>query len=530
MPKVPDSPRSLRMPHEFWLPHQQESTQVIVDAEETYTGLTKPTASGKSAVIVGTALTENRTVVVLTRSKQLQAQYEGEFRQLLVSVKGMNNYDCLIDKNVLVNEAMCRSGFRCPEMSRCGYFVQKLKGEQAQIVVTNYDYALASITHDNTIINGRYRLVCDEAHYLDEKITEAYSLEINKSMEPHLGKLDFSDRGISEWRDYCHSLYQKIVPDLAALQEQVNATIMDMNMNSAFISFSGVDPANAALLKKFREFSHIAETLFKGTTIDDSWIIYAGQEKVTFRPLWISGYAQNMFNRVSKVTLMSATLPSKSVIMRLFGIDGDDLLMHETPSNIPVENRLVYLHPMFPMNRANEDEGVQRQASAINKILDSYANEKVLIHCASNRLRDKLVAVIEWRHKSRVMLHETKNRSLMIEKFSNTNNNSVMISPSMESGVDIPSLKVQIISKVLYPDLGDPWVAARLAAWPDWYNWRTVANMCQAIGRVPRNAHTKGVTYILDSKFETLAQRGAQHFPQYIKDAVYYKKQLLFKP
>src|SRR5439155_626113 len=48
---------------------------------------------------------------------------------------------------------------------------------------------------------------------------------------------------------------------------------------------------------------------------------------------------------------------------------------------------------------------------------------------------------------------------------------TVLVSPSLREGVDLPDdfLRFQVVTKLPYPDLGDPWTAARQARDPRWY-------------------------------------------------------------
>ena len=55
---------------------------------------------------------------------------------------------------------------------------------------------------------------------------------------------------------------------------------------------------------------------------------------------------------------------------------------------------------------------------------------------------------------------------------------TVLLSPSLREGVDLPDdfLRFQIITKVPYPDLGDPWTAARQARDPRWWRSKLAAH------------------------------------------------------
>jgi ATP-dependent DNA helicase DinG len=84
----------------------------------------------------------------------------------------------------------------------------------------------------------------------------------------------------------------------------------------------------------------------------------------------------------------------------------------------------------------------------------------------------------------------------------------VLLSPSLREGVDLPDdlLRSQIVTKMPYGDLGDPWTAARRDRDPRWYALETAKALVQAYGRASRHAEDHGVTYILDKQFARFLQ------------------------
>jgi Rad3-related DNA helicase len=98
---------------------------------------------------------------------------------------------------------------------------------------------------------------------------------------------------------------------------------------------------------------------------------------------------------------------------------------------------------------------------------------------------------------------------------------TVLLSPSLREGVDLPDdfLRFQIITKVPYPDLGDPWTAARQARDPRWYALETAKALVQTYGRSCRHAGDHGVTYVLDAHFARFLQRYCPLLPAWFREA-----------
>ena len=98
---------------------------------------------------------------------------------------------------------------------------------------------------------------------------------------------------------------------------------------------------------------------------------------------------------------------------------------------------------------------------------------------------------------------------------------TVLLSPSLREGVDLPDdfLRFQIITKMPYPDLGDPWTAARQPRDPRWYALETAKSLVQAYGRSCRHAGDHGVTYVLDAQFARFLQRYRPLLPAWFREA-----------
>ena len=98
---------------------------------------------------------------------------------------------------------------------------------------------------------------------------------------------------------------------------------------------------------------------------------------------------------------------------------------------------------------------------------------------------------------------------------------TVLVSPSLREGVDLPDdfLRFQVITKMPYPDLGDPWTAARRHYDPRWYALETAKALVQAYGRSCRHADDYGTTYLLDGQFERFLSLDRVLLPEWFLEA-----------
>src|SRR3989454_10347496 len=177
------------------------------------------------------------------------------------------------------------------------------------------------------------------------------------------------------------------------------------------------------------------------------------------------------------------------------------------------------LFPSTPLSRS--------LSTAIATILDAHRAERGLIHAPSYAAGARLVRDLAARapaHARRLIWVEStevKARALDAHRASSVP--TVLVSPSLREGVDLPDdfLRFQIVTKMPYPDLGDPWTAARRGRDPRWYAVETAKALVQAYGRSCRHADDHGVTYVLDAQFERFLQHNRPLLPEWFLDAAH---------
>ena len=82
--------------------------------------------------------------------------------------------------------------------------------------------------------------------------------------------------------------------------------------------------------------------------------------------------------------------------------------------------------------------------------------------------------------------------------------------------------RFQVLSKVPYPYLGDPFVKARMAHDDRWYSWNTALSLVQATGRSIRSREDRATTYMLDADFNNFMARASDILPDWWKRAIVY--------
>lgn len=180
--------------HDIIQAYLDDLDYVIVDA---------PTGSGKSiiAMFVSEALRNfNANGYIITSDLMLQDQYISDIERLRLkyhTVKGMNNYNCLIN-NEVTKKGMCftkkltsseRKKLPCYKV--CPYYSAREKAIFSRVTLLNYSYWLlqrnmvAELMEGNEPFQKRDFTFFDEAHNIDEIVQHhfALKLDVKKIME-----------------------------------------------------------------------------------------------------------------------------------------------------------------------------------------------------------------------------------------------------------------------------------------------------------------------------------------------------------
>jgi Rad3-related DNA helicase len=134
-------------------------------------------------------------------------------------------------------------------------------------------------------------------------------------------------------------------------------------------------------------------------------------------------------------------------------------------------------------------------------LLEKHPKDKGIIHATNYRIAKYLQENIS---SPRLMLHDSTNRDEVLKRHIQSEEPTVLLSPSMMEGVDLYDdlSRFQIICKVPFPYLGDLVVKKRMERNKFWYPYMTAKSVIQSLGRSIRNESDHAVSYILDADWE----------------------------
>jgi ATP-dependent DNA helicase DinG len=469
---------------------------------------------------------------LLTSQKVLQDQYEREFGEQLQLVKGRDNYVCerYPDHPVPTSLGMCRRprGPAC----HCPYARAKAAALAGPVFCTNTWY-FATLRHWHAEqLRRRRLLVIDEAHNLESQLVNVYTVRFSTAEMkdwfgaplPHLPAAD-------DYRDLLGGHAERMEDELRAVVTALEAVRPPELEPEHFLEMPPSHEEILLLERRDALDGALARLRFFVGAGDSEWVVrYPTGTGATLElvPLEVTEHARELLGGCAElVVLSSAYLGPATVLAETFGLDAGAVRSFSVPSPFPLEQRPIVYRPVAALSRARQAEQEPALFAEVASILGAHPRDKGLVHVASYAVARRLIgeltrtAPVEARRLIFVESSDAKRRAL--EQHRASSSPTILVSPSLREGVDLPDdfLRFQIVTKMPYGDLGDPWTAARRQRDPRWYAVETAKALVQAYGRSCRHAEDFGTTYILDAQFARFLQHYRPLLPEWFLDAAH---------
>jgi len=247
--------------------------------------------------------------------------------------------------------------------------------------------------------------------------------------------------------------------------------------------------------------------------------MYSGVDLVT-QPIWVYDYLKEyVWKHYDHVIFMSASILDQEMFSYINGLDEKLTSYYEIPTPFPAKNRKIYYLKIGKMNFHNKIETFNKQIPWIKKILKKYKNKKGIIHTTNYEFAGWINENIE---DERLLFHDANNRNEILEKHLTSKKPTVLVSPSMTSGLDLKDElgRFQILIKVPYPNISSNKIKGRQKTNKNWYSFKTVVDIIQAYGRAVRSNKDYADFYILDSNFSDVLKYTSHYIPKYMQNAI----------
>ena len=502
-----------------------------------YILLNLPTGTGKSFISVAmfanwyrNFVNENAKLDVLTNSKILQQQYLKDF-EFINNYKGRSNYWCDKYSTDCANgKELCKI-LKSP-CSECPYDIAKNKWLVGGIGLTNFHlFNTLSLYQKETLEKrGANVLIIDESHDFESVYSDFLSTKVSAKT---LKKCGFGLKEIETLDDRFISKIKYLDKYLEFLERKLTP-MLEEKLGQFETQISSAPPKKKAELGSFiqhiegklRSFKHLFESYTNdpANVVLDVFInkadkMYSGAE-LTTQHVWVYEYIHEyVWKHYDHIIFMSASILDKKMFSFINGLEDNLTTYYEIPTPFSANNRKIYYMKVGKMNWGSKEETFQKQLPWIKKILAKYKNDKGIIHTTNYE-------ITEWLKENlldeRLLFHETEDRNEILDKHLTSTTPTVLVSPSMMSGIDLKDdlARFQILLKVPYPNISSNKIKSRQKTNSDWYAWKTVVDTLQAYGRAVRSDTDHAEMYILDSNFSDLLKYNSHIIPEYMLKAI----------
>lgn len=522
-------------PYEKPNPGQKEAILRTVEAFQTgkkHVVLGAPTGLGKSAI----AVTIHRILrdlnnlafrtTITTATKNLQDQYTNEFEEM-IDLRGKTNYHC--PKNIgPYNSAKCRQSVasqECSPSGMCPYYKQRKKWtDQAVLRITNTSFQIEACSM--LVMTPETRadmIVIDECHNIDEHLVSHSTVKLDVESLQSLKKV-VGINALAGVIDFINEFINVSVGSVIEANDDYSlransiADHFEGLMESLTIKLKTASGGKDAIAGAIEEMQQIADKLRQFSKTHGEWILteYKYAHMVELRPVYAHQVSEfGLFRKSDRFIHMSATICGHEAYIKSLGIDRKDCEFIDLANPIPLAHRLV--RPLSAIKVSGDFDRV-RLAELVDKIIQRHDGQNGIIHTVSFALAQDIVKHSKNKRKMLV----SNNRDEIIKVLSKHKSGAIVLSPSIEQGYDFPGemSRFQIIAKVPYLSLGDPYVKLNMDRHPEWYARKAILRLVQAAGRSVRGVNDFASTYIIDSNFDMLMRRNKDLFPEWFLDSL----------
>ena len=466
----------------------------------------------------------------LTTQKLLQEQYIRDFGDdngTMRQIMSATNYTCKHHKKQSCAESMQQLKTETDTSSRfyktckfnCTYKNEKIRFLASQESLTNFSYFLTGASYTDSI-PPRTLLVIDEAHNADGELCKFVEISVSERFASSALKLEMPELN-TQLQAY-NWIKDTYVPHLKVHVAHYEMMIEKFNLKdkieSDFIKIAKQLDMLQKHASKLEQFLSLYD--------EDNWVFNLNegegktQRKLEFKPIDISPYAEQMLFKGGKyVLMMSATVINSSGFCKMLGVSDEMVAFSSIPSPFPVENHPIFAYPVAKMSASTIDADLPKLIEAIKAILEQHKDVKGIIHTHSYKTMEYIKKNLR---NKRLIFHGSDDRIQKLEQHMKSKEPTVIVSPSMQEGVDLKDdlSRFQIICKVPYPYLGDKIVKKRMNRWNWWYAFETAKTIVQSLGRSIRTEKDYATSYILDADWQRFYNNNSHMFSDSFKKSI----------
>lgn len=435
----------------------------------------------------------------LTIRKVLQDQYSNLFEDSKI-LKGKGNYECVIYDDHSVEDAPCNyldnQLKKCKKDRCCLYYNAMDDLLVSKFGCLSYSKYLSLENH----LKRRELLILDEVSELEQELVQRFTLIFYHSDFNKVG----IDIKISDNRDLMHETITDWYERFDEKISDIKKKLLDKNKAHKISSSK-----NLHLYYRYRRIFNdlrILKNSFKASEyIIEDKVDDDKKSIIKFTPLRVNLLSSNIFDYGKKVVSLSATIIGIKNFTRILGIKSDDYDYIDIDSDFDHKKSPIRVSNNINLTRKYIDKDIVKMLESVEVILSNYNDCKGIIHTHNFSITNYIQENIDDKFRDRLLFRErgVMENHHVLEMHKNSDNPTVIVSPSMSYGVDLKDElgRFQIIVKCPWLSLVDSRVEKMSKLDYKWYVYNMLNSMVQASGRCTRNKDDYCDTYILDSSF-----------------------------
>jgi Rad3-related DNA helicase len=416
----------------------------------------------------------------------------------------------------------------------CDYLQNRKRAIEQPISLLNYafwliqrNYVAAKMEQDDRKVPFEQRdfVFFDEAHRIDDIVQSHFSPRIEPNLiEKIMASTRFANKHGFQTASYTKHKIEALVNDMmTGNKSDVYAALVEFEV--ILRNFGKVrQTANQQVKKRygsigipkdwqtaFASFDRIKDVHCKIedylTLINEVGVSKMVLDQNQFEAKFMCVEESHMINKylhnkADFKVFMSATIGDPRSFVKIMGIKNAKFIRMDNMFNYD-KSPVVFVN-RHKLSYKEREESLPKVVEILDQIISKHKGQRGVIHTGSYAFTNYIRQ--HSKHSARLIDYEnSKQKADMLDLFKKKKG-AVLMGPSLLEGLDLKddTSRFQIFFKVPYPSLGDPLIKAKMQTSNEWYDWKTVNQISQGIGRSVRSADDWAVTYVLDACFRSV--------------------------
>jgi ATP-dependent DNA helicase DinG len=440
---------------------------------------------------------------------------------------------------VSVGPRECPGAFRCPSGNRCFAEAARDQAEAADIVVVNTHLYGAHLAAGGGVLPPHDVVIFDEAHELEEVMTDSLGVELTPGRFRALGAASRSLVGADNAKiaeavgEVAEGMVNvlaahigtrvglgpdaerpdRAVADLLVLaRSRLDALVAKLRSSER----DGARDEEGALPRALSAAGHLADDVARLSAPSSTEVTWVDGDRrapaLRLAPIDVGPELAGMLWGEVTAVLTSATIPPG--IERSLGLDGFGAQRVDVGSPFDFANHsLLYVAKHLPDRRRPEAE--EALVEELKSLIEA-AGGRTLALFTSRRATDAAAKALTGRLPYRLLVQGELPKPRLLEVFAADESSCLFATLGFWQGVDVPgrSLSLVTLDRLPFPRPGDPVFDARReqagdAAFALVDVARAATLLAQGVGRLIRSSEDRGVVAVLDSRLATASYRSS---------------------